>query len=50
MAERATPLPELLEPLDLDALTIPDDNRFLDLLARERNLPAGLAAKIQQCY
>ena len=50
MAERATPLPELLEPLDLDALTVPDDNRFLDLLARERNLPAGLAAEIQQCY
>jgi 5-methylthioadenosine/S-adenosylhomocysteine deaminase len=49
-AERATPLPDLLEPLDLDALTVPDDDRFVDALAKERNLPPDLAAQIPDLY
>ena len=35
VAERATPLPDLLEPLDLDALTVRDDDRFVDALAKD---------------
>jgi hypothetical protein len=38
------------KPTRPDALTVADESRFLDLLGRERNLPAGLAADIQQCY
>jgi 5-methylthioadenosine/S-adenosylhomocysteine deaminase len=49
VAEAAQPpLSQVLEPLGLDALTVADDETFLDRLARQRNLPdylkAGLAA------
>jgi 5-methylthioadenosine/S-adenosylhomocysteine deaminase len=47
---KATPLPDLLEPLQLDALTVPDDHRFLDALAKEKNLPPDLAAQIPDLY
>jgi hypothetical protein len=50
VAARATPLPDLLEPLQLDALTVPDDHRFLEALAKERNLPGDLAAQIPDLY
>ena len=45
LAAPATPLADLLEPLDLDPLTVPDDHRFLELLAKERNLPAQIATR-----
>jgi hypothetical protein len=45
-ADRGTPLDQLLEPLDLDALTAADDHRFRELLARERNLPKEIASRI----
>jgi hypothetical protein len=35
----ATPLPELLEPLTLDPPTVPDDDTFVGLLGKERNVP-----------
>jgi len=50
VAERATPLPDLLVPLDLDALTVRDDDRFVDALVKERNLPPDLAAQIPDLY
>jgi 5-methylthioadenosine/S-adenosylhomocysteine deaminase len=49
-AERATPLDRLLDPLTLDPLTVVDDDRFLELLARERNLPPELASEIGNLY
>ncbi len=39
-----TPLDELLEPIDLDPLTVVDDGDYLEMLATERNLVAHSAA------
>ena len=50
LTERGTPLPDLLEPLQLDGLTVHDDHRFLETLAKERNLPAELASQIHDLY
>lgn len=50
LGARATPLPDLLEPLDLDALTVRDDDRFLEALAGERNLPPVVAKQIPDLY
>jgi hypothetical protein len=50
LAAPATPLPDLLEPLTLDSLTVPDDHRFLELLAKQSNLPAQIAAEIPNLY
>jgi cytosine/adenosine deaminase-related metal-dependent hydrolase len=47
---KSTPLPDLLEPLQLDPLTVPDDHRFLNALAKEKNLPPDLAAQIPELY
>jgi len=50
-AERAaTPLSELLIPLTLDPLTVPDDARFVDLLAKEGNLPKEVAAHVTDLF
>jgi cytosine/adenosine deaminase-related metal-dependent hydrolase len=46
LAAPSTPLGDLLEPLTLDPLTAPDDQRFCELLPKERNLPANLAAEL----
>jgi hypothetical protein len=48
-AERSTPLGDLLEPLTLDPLTVPDDG-FLELLANERNLPKEIASELPKLY
>jgi 5-methylthioadenosine/S-adenosylhomocysteine deaminase len=45
-----TPLTDLLVPLDLDALTVADDDNFVDTLAEERNLPAEVAAHVRDLY
>ncbi len=50
LAAPATPLADLLEPLTLDPLTVHDDHRFAELLAKERNLPAEIAAQIAGLY
>jgi 5-methylthioadenosine/S-adenosylhomocysteine deaminase len=47
---RSTPFPDLLEPLTLDALTVFDDSRFVDLLAKESNLPPEVAAHVPELY
>ena len=49
MAERATPLPDLLVPLDLDPLTVPDDNRFVDTLGQGgATCPQEVAAHVTE--
>jgi hypothetical protein len=45
-----TPLPELLVPLALDALTVADDDRFVASLAHEPNLPPEVAAHVRELY
>jgi 5-methylthioadenosine/S-adenosylhomocysteine deaminase len=46
----ATPLSDLLVPLTLDALTVFDDDRFVDTLAKESNLPPEVAAHVKALY
>ena len=46
----ATPLADLLVPLTLDALTVADDDRFVDALAKEPNLPTEVAAHVKDLY
>ncbi len=46
----ATPLEDLLEPLTLDPLTVADDDRFVDLLAKEKNLPKEVADHVPDLY
>jgi cytosine/adenosine deaminase-related metal-dependent hydrolase len=50
LAARATPLQDLLVPLQLDPLTVSDDHNFLEALAKERNPPPGLAGQIADLY
>jgi 5-methylthioadenosine/S-adenosylhomocysteine deaminase len=47
---RATPLPDLLEPLTLDALTVADDDRFVDALIVEQNLPKEVAEHVPDLF
>jgi 5-methylthioadenosine/S-adenosylhomocysteine deaminase len=46
----ATPLSDLLVPLTLDALTVFDDDRFVETLARESNLPTEVAAHVHDLF
>lgn len=46
----ATPLEDLLEPLTLDPLTVVDDDRFVDTLAKEKNLPKEVADHVPDLY
>lgn len=46
----ATPLEDLLVPLTLDPLTVVDDDRFVDTLAREKNLPKEVADHVPDLY
>jgi 5-methylthioadenosine/S-adenosylhomocysteine deaminase len=50
VAERATPLSDLLVPLTLDALTVSDDGGFVDALAKEANLPQEVAAHVTDLF
>jgi 5-methylthioadenosine/S-adenosylhomocysteine deaminase len=45
-----TPLPDLLVPLDLDPLTVADDDRFVGLLTKEKNLPPEVASHVAELY
>ena len=38
------------QPLTLDPLTVPDDNGFLELLPKERNLPKEIASEVPKLY
>jgi 5-methylthioadenosine/S-adenosylhomocysteine deaminase len=46
----STPLDELLEPLTLDPLTVVDDDRFVDALAAEANLPKEVADHVHDLF
>jgi cytosine/adenosine deaminase-related metal-dependent hydrolase len=46
----ATPLSDLLVPLELDALTVVDDDRFVDALAKEKNLPTDVAKQVKELF
>jgi cytosine/adenosine deaminase-related metal-dependent hydrolase len=49
-ADRATPLPDLLVPLTLDPLTVADDDRFVETLAKEQNLPKEVADHVPDLF
>ncbi len=49
-AARGTPLPDLLEPLKLDPLTVEDDDGFVDTLAKEKNLPKEVADHVSDLF
>jgi hypothetical protein len=40
----------VLQPLELDEVTVHDDATFLDRVTKERNLPKGLAAHLAGAY
>lgn len=46
----AAPLSQVLEPMELDPLTMADDDRFFDRLAAARNLPAYVARELPPLY
>ena len=46
----STPLPDLLVPLKLDALTVADDDAFVSTLVHESNLPPEVAAHVPDLY
>jgi 5-methylthioadenosine/S-adenosylhomocysteine deaminase len=46
----STPLEDLLEPLTLDPLTVADDDRFVDTLSKEKNLPQEVADHVSDLF
>ena len=50
VTERAVPLSQLLAPLELDPLTVVDDDRFFDRLAQQPNLPDDVKQHLPQLY
>jgi cytosine/adenosine deaminase-related metal-dependent hydrolase len=46
----ATPLSELLEPIELDPLTVVDDDRFFARLAHQPNLPDYIRSELPPMY
>lgn len=46
----STPLPDLLVPLTLDPLTVADDDRFVDTLVKEKNLPQEVADGVSDLF
>jgi cytosine/adenosine deaminase-related metal-dependent hydrolase len=45
-----TLLSDILEPVQLDPLTVLDDGDFLDNIAQQRNLPAGIKHELPRMY
>jgi 5-methylthioadenosine/S-adenosylhomocysteine deaminase len=50
MEAAGPPLSEILEPLELDPLTVADDHDFLDTISAEPNLPTYLAPGLRSLY
>jgi hypothetical protein len=46
----AAPLSTILEPMDLDPLTVADDGKFLQRIAGQKNLPAFLRTDLATLY
>ena len=49
-ARAAVPLSTILEPMDLDPLTVADDGEFLERIAAQKNLPAFLPSELAALY
>lgn len=49
-AEASQPLSTLLEPIELDALTVADDEDFLELVESEANVPEPIRTGLRQLY
>jgi cytosine/adenosine deaminase-related metal-dependent hydrolase len=49
-AAPAKPLSQVVGPLTLDSLTVPDDPHWLDTISNEQNLPPWLAPGLRQLY
>lgn len=46
----AVPLSELLEPMELDSLTVADDRNYLDCLVKQSNLPEYVKGNLSGMY
>jgi 5-methylthioadenosine/S-adenosylhomocysteine deaminase len=46
----AEPLSTILQPLELDPLTVADDEDFLDRISAQRNLPAYVSPGLRELY
>ncbi len=49
-ARAAAPLSTVLEPLELDAMTVADDAKFLEQIGKERNLPGFIKSGLRDLY
>jgi hypothetical protein len=49
-ARAAAPLSTVLEPMDLDPVTVADDGKFLERIAAQNNLPAFLRSELAAQY
>lgn len=50
MRAPAEPLSKILEPLELDSLTVADDDTFLERLSAQSNLPAFVKQRLPSLY
>ncbi len=46
----AEPLSEIVGPLELDPLTVADDDSFLKQIAQEKNLPDAVKQGLKELY
>jgi len=49
-ARAAAPLSSILEPLELDPLTVADDDTFLDRIGTQKNLPTYIKSDLKKLY
>jgi hypothetical protein len=49
-AVTAVPLSTVLKPMELDPLTVADDDEFLDAIETQKNLPAAVATGLRGMY
>ena len=49
-ARAARPLSEILQPLELDPLTVADDSDFLDRIGAQKNLPPFVQTGLREMY
>ena len=50
VALAARPLSELLEPIELDPITVSDDDSFIQNVAEQINLPAPIKVGLPELY
>lgn len=49
-ARAAAPLSTVLEPLEVDPITVVDDEKFLEQIGREKNLPGFIKSGLRNLY